>query len=109
MLRLPDLILIIAGFAAVQTAAGQMTLAVSHSIPSPAPVATPVTFTATVSGASANNWYQFSVRKGNGAYHIIRDYGPLNTLTWTASESEGFYEMQVNSANLDTGATGTAS
>ena len=95
--------------AAAQAGSGQMTLAVSHSMASPAPVATPVTFTASAAGVSANNWYQFSVRKGSGAYHIIRDYSPLNTLTWTASESEGSYEMQVAAANLDTGETSVAS
>lgn len=116
MARLLDSFLVAVGFAlwtqpaaAAQTVPGRMRVDVSHSIPSPAPIATPVTFTATVSGASANNWYQFSVRKGSGAYHIIRDYGPLNTLTWTASESEGAYEMQVAAANLDTGETGMAS
>jgi arylsulfate sulfotransferase len=116
MSRLLDSFLVAVGFALLgqpaavaQTAPGGMTLAVSPSVSSPAPVATPVTFTAMVSGASANNWYRFSVRQGSGTFATIRDYGPVNTLTWTASASEGTYEMQVNAANLDTGETAVAS
>jgi Arylsulfotransferase (ASST) len=116
MSRLLDSFLVAVGFALLgqpsavaQTAPGGMTLVVSPSVSSPAPVATPVTFTATVSGASANNWYRFSVSKDSGPYRIIRDYGPLNTLTWTASASEGTYEMQVFASNLDTGEMAVAS
>ncbi len=95
----------VAGLALIgQTAANGMTVSVSVSVSSPAPVATPVTFTAVVTGeATNNNWYRFSVREGNGAYHIIRDYGPVSTLMWTASEHEGTYEMEVAASNLDTG------
>jgi arylsulfate sulfotransferase len=93
------------------TAANGMTVAVSASISSPAPVATPVTFTAIVSGEPTNNnWYRFSVSEDSGPYHIIRDYGPLSTLTWTASGHEGTYEIEVAASNLDTGdmASGSA-
>jgi arylsulfate sulfotransferase len=95
----------VVGFALIgQTAANGMTVAVSTSVSSPAPVATPVTFTAVVSGEPTNNnWYRFSVREGSGPYHIIRDYGPVSTLMWTASDHEGTYEMDVAASNLDTG------
>src|SRR3974390_2238766 len=100
------------GFALIgQTAANGMTVAVSASVPSPAPVATPVTFAAAVSGEPTNNnWYRFSVREGSGPNHIIRDYGPVSTLMWTASDHEGTYEMEVVASNLDTGdmASGSA-
>jgi hypothetical protein len=100
------------GFALIaQTAANGMTVAVSASVSSPAPVATPVTFTAVVSGEPTNNnWYRFSVREGSGPYHIIRDYGPVSTLMWTASDHDGTYEMEVAAGNLDTGdlASGSA-
>jgi len=86
-----------------QTVASGMTVAVSASVSSPAPLATPVTFTAVVSDESTNNnWYRFSVREGSAPYHIIRDYGPVSTLTWTASEHEGTFEMEVDASNLDT-------
>jgi arylsulfate sulfotransferase len=94
-----------------QAAAGGMTVAVSASVLSPAPVATQVTFTAVVSGEpTANNWYRFSVREGSGPYQIIRDYGPVNTLMWTASQHEGTYEIEVDASNLDSGdmASGSA-
>lgn len=100
------------GFALIaQTAASGMTVTVSASISPPAPVATPVTFTAVVSGEpTTNNWYRFSVSEGNGTYRIIRDYGPVNTLMWTASGHEGTYQIEVAASNLDTGdnASGSA-
>jgi arylsulfate sulfotransferase len=86
------------------TAANGMTVAVSASVSSPAPVATPVTFTAVVSGEPTNNnWYRFSVREGSGSYQVIRDYGPVSTLMWTASDYDGTYEIEVDASNLDTG------
>lgn len=82
----------------------RMAVAVSASVSSPGPVATPVTFTAIVSGEPTNNvWYRFSIREGSGPYHLIRDYGPVSTLMWTASDHEGNYEMEVAASNLDTG------
>jgi hypothetical protein len=100
------------GFALIgRIAANGMTVAVSASVSSPAPVATPVTFTAVVSGEPTNNnWYRFSVREGSGPDRIIRDYGPVSTLTWTASSHEGTYEIEVAASNLDTGdmASGSA-
>jgi hypothetical protein len=91
-------------------AARGMTVSVSASTSSPAPLATPVTFTASVSGEPTNNnWYQFSVREGSGPYRIIRDYGPVSTLMWTASDHEGTYEMEVAVSNLDTGDTASGS
>src|SRR5215475_4413949 len=95
----------VAGFALIsQTAANGMTVAVSASVSSPARVATPVIFTAVVSDEPTNNnWYRFSVREGTGSYHIIRDYGPVSTLMWTASDHEGTYEMEVAASNLDAG------
>jgi arylsulfate sulfotransferase len=99
------------GFALIgQTAVSGMTVGVSASISSPAPVATPVTFTAVVSGEPTNNnWYRFSVRQVNGPYRIIRDYGPVSTLMWTASDHEGTYEIEVAASNLDTGDTASGS
>lgn len=86
-----------------QAAASGMTVAVSASVSSPAPVATPVTFTAVVSGETNNNWYRFSISEGGGPYHIIRDYGPVNTLMWTASDHEGTEQIEVDASNMDTG------
>jgi arylsulfate sulfotransferase len=93
-----------------QTAASGMTVAVSPSVSSPAPVATLVTFTAVVSGEPTNNnWYRFSISEGSGPSHVIRDYGPVNTLTWTASDHEGTYTIEVAASNLDTGDGGSGS
>jgi hypothetical protein len=95
----------VVGFAVIgQITANGMAVAVLASVSSPAPVATPVTFTAIVSGEPTNNnWYRFSIREGSGPYHLIRDYGPVSTLMWTASDHEGNYEMEVAASNLDTG------
>jgi hypothetical protein len=69
-----------------------------------------VTFSAAVTDASSSNlWYRFRVRKQGGAYQIIRDYGPVNALDWTAAKHEGAYEIEVSARDLDSGDASTAS
>lgn len=85
-------------------AATGMTAALSTSVPSPTPVGTVVAFNATVPDSPTPNlWYRFRVRKFGGEYQMIRDYGPVSTLSWTAATHEGTYELEVSVRNLDTG------
>jgi len=87
------------------TGANGMTVMVSPSVPSPTPVATLVTFTASVpdAPAAANLWYRFRVRKEGGVYQLIRDYGPVNALDWTAVDHDGSYEVEVSARDLNSG------
>jgi arylsulfate sulfotransferase len=87
-----------------------MSVSVTPSIPSPAPVATLVTFTAAVSGAASGTiWYRFRYHGYDQDSQLIQDFGPTNTLVWTASKHEGPYEIDVDAENLTTGEVETAS
>jgi len=94
-----------AGFALMSAAsAGAMTVTLSTSITSPAPVATMVTFSPQVAGGAGTNlWYRFRVRRHGGEYQMVRDYGPVQTLEWTAAKREGVYEVEVSVRDLDAG------
>jgi arylsulfate sulfotransferase len=98
------------GFAALAAAQAEtISVTVTPSAISPMPVGTMVTFSAAVSGANGNNlWYRFRVRRQGREYRIIRDYGPANTLDWTASDREGLYEMEVSARDLDSGSEASA-
>jgi hypothetical protein len=84
--------------------AAGMNVTLVPSQPSPAPLGTMITWSGSVSGAAAGTiWYRFRVRELGGNYQIIRDYGPLSSLDWTAADHEGFYEMELSALNHDTG------
>ena len=95
-------------FAAISSA--QMTVTLTPSLPSPAPVATMITWNASVpDSAAAMVWYRFRVREVGGDFTMIRDYGPLASLDWTASDHEGLYEIEVSARNHLTGESAVAS
>ncbi len=101
--RAPWLMLLIV-LGARPVAAMDVTL-VSKTV-GPVPVGVLVTFKAEVSGPrSGALWYRFRVRETNGDYRMIRDYGPLDSLDWTAVESEGEYEMELSVRDRKTGET----
>jgi len=94
----------IAGFILTAISPAQMTVTLKPSLPSPAPIATMITWNAAASdSASGTIWYRFRVREVGGDYAMIRDYGPLASLDWTASDHEGLYEMEVSAKNRQTG------
>lgn len=94
----------IAGFAFTAISSAQMTVTLTPSLPSPEPVATMITWNASVpDSASGMIWYRFRVREVGGDYTMIRDYGPLASLDWTAADHEGLYEMEVSAKNRQTG------
>src|ERR1700730_8794967 len=95
-----------AGFAGLASAAlcsAAVTVTLTPSLPSPSPVGTMITWDASASHASSGTmWYRFRVRELGGNYKIIRDYGPLASLDWTATEYEGLFEMEVSARNRKT-------
>src|SRR5262245_35439050 len=54
-----------------------------------------VTWTATADDCGAAPVYQFSAAPHGGAFHVIRDFSPSNTFTWTPMQ-EGSYDVEVN-------------
>ncbi len=105
----------------------RLTTSMSTSVMPPAGVGALVTWTGSATGsASGNVWYRFRVRELNpvsdvchpkllafapncvgSQFAMIQDYGPGNSLAWTASDHEGSYEMEVSAVDNDTGATST--
>src|ERR1700730_4902853 len=95
-----------------------MTVTLVPSQPSPVRVGTMITWNASVSqasngttsqGSNGTTWYRFRVRELGGAYQLIRDYGPLTSLDWTAADHEGSYEIEVSARNPATGESDTTS
>jgi arylsulfate sulfotransferase len=105
-----------------------LTASVSTSVGSPGNVGDLITYTGSATGSQAGNvWYRFRVRavgptsplchapKGmltapnciGQRFAMIQDFGPPNTVAWTASDHEGTYEMEVTARDNDTGATST--
>ena len=101
----------IAGWAAVAVClapALAMTVTLDPAAPSPLPVGTTIRWNATLEDPpTGTNWYRFRVRQFGGDFQLIRDYGPLASLDWTASAQEGTYEMEVSVRNMDTGEVAT--
>ena len=71
-------------------------LTISTSLPTPAPVGTNVIFTASASSPGEKLWYRFRVRDQGGDFRLIRDFGPVPTLEWTAADHEGAYEIEAS-------------
>jgi hypothetical protein len=100
----------VASLALLAAVATGMTVTLTPVQSAPVPLATSVRFTAGVSDASSQNlWYRFRVRKAGGQFEMIRDYGPVNTLDWTASKHEGTYDIEVSARDLNSGDQGDAS
>src|SRR5712692_5619815 len=75
----------------------QMSVRLEPFTSPPARVGALVSFYATVSPAGSEPlWYRFRVRPAGGQFRTVRDYGPVSTLDWTASEQEGTYEIEVS-------------
>jgi arylsulfate sulfotransferase len=53
-----------------------------------------VTWTATAADCGASPVYQFSAAPHGGVFHVLRDFSPANTFTWTPMR-EGDYDIRV--------------
>ena len=71
---------------------GTVTLAPSE--PAPQLVGERITWTATATDVGASPVYQFSVAPHGGAFHVVRDFSPANTFTWTPIQ-EGEYDIRA--------------
>src|SRR4051794_34058413 len=81
-----------------------MTVVLTPSVPPPAPVGTPVTWSASAPDADKGTlWYRYRVRQFGSNFRVIRDYGPETDLDWAARDHEGIYEMEAAVLNRDTG------
>lgn len=91
----------VTAFAAIQV---QLT----SSVPSPQPVGTTVTWTATATDSNSGLLnYRYSVTF-DGVPRIVSDYTQVNTFDWTASVWEGFYQVRVTVRNNSTQETAQA-
>lgn len=99
--------LLLAAFA-MPGQASAISVSLNPSIPSPAPVGTIVTWTASVPNAgTASIWYRFRAAAAGATLQMVRDYGPEYSLDWTVSDHEGTYQIEVSARNLDTGESAT--
>src|SRR5262249_10522956 len=62
--------------------------------PAPQPVGARAPWTATATECGAAPVYQFRAAPHGGAFHVIRDFSPTNTFTWTPMQ-EGTYDIEV--------------
>lgn len=84
-------------------------VALASSPASPQPVATTITWTATISDtASGGHEYQYSVAANGGPAAVVREYHPVTSFPWTPSKTEGTYTISVIARNLSTGQTASA-
>ena len=89
--------------------AAAMSVSLTPSIPSPAPVGTIVTWTASVpNSGAATLWYRFRTAAVGANLQMVRDYGPESSLDWTVSDHEGTFQIEVSARNLNTGESATA-
>jgi hypothetical protein len=65
------------------------------SEPAPQLVGEPITWTAAVADAQPGLVYQFSVGAEGGPLHVLRDYSPSNSFSWTPMQ-EGVYRIKVS-------------
>src|SRR5262249_54566242 len=54
-----------------------------------------VTWTATATDCGAAPVYQFSAPPHGGAFHVVRDFSPRNSFSWTPMQ-EGTYDIEVS-------------
>lgn len=85
-----------------------MTLTLTSSVSPPSYVGQMTTWTASIA-EGGDVRYRFRARPPGGDFRIIRDYGPLSSLDWTATEAEGVYEIEVSAKRMDTGEVTTTS
>lgn len=82
----------------------------SGSLPSPQPVGTAITWTATATDTDPGTiMYAFNVGPQGGTLALVRDFGPTNVFRSYPALQEGTYTVQVTARNNSTGNTAIAS
>jgi hypothetical protein len=98
---------IVLGFAAPLQAGLSVTL--TASLDSPAPLGSLVHFSSQVSGNDdAPVWYRFRWREVGSSFKVIVDYGPNSGLDWTTIDHEGSYQIEVSAQNKESVETSVA-
>jgi hypothetical protein len=69
-------------------------VSLAPSVPAPQLVGERVTWTATATDVGATPIYQFSAAPHGGAFHVLRDFSPANSFSWTPMQ-EGTYDIEV--------------
>src|SRR5690349_24754896 len=106
-----------------------LSVSLSPSSTSSAPVGSLVTWTASTTGFTAGNIsFRFRVRDretnlpvcrnlrtprastacAERGFSMLRDYGPVNTIAWTASDNESEYEIEVTARDNNSGQSAVA-
>jgi arylsulfate sulfotransferase len=94
---------------ALPTSFATPTVQLAPSVPSPQPVGTPVTWTATASDSDPGIlMYSFEVGVP-GHLTLVRDFGYLDSFPSTPALQEGTYQVEVTVRNNSTGKTASAS
>jgi arylsulfate sulfotransferase len=87
----------------------QPSVTLTASLPSPQPVGTIVTWTATATDTDPGTiMYAFNVGQQGGVLALVRDFGLTNVFQSYPALQEGTYQVQVTARNSSTGETGTA-
>jgi len=82
----------------------------SGSLPSPQPVGTVITWTATATDSDPGTiMFAFNVGPEGGLLALVRDFGPTNSFRSYPALQEGTYTIQVTARNNSTGNTAIAS
>jgi len=68
------------------------------SVPLPAPVGVPMTWTATATGGTAPVQYEFWIELSGTGWVLVQGYDTSNTLLWTPGTA-GVYRIQVWARN----------
>ncbi len=84
-------------FASLGVASVTPNIVLSSNLPSPQPVGTLVTFTATVAGGPVGTKYdyQFSVGSPGKQFEIRLDFGPKSKFAWAQNDSEGTFTIRA--------------
>jgi len=89
--------------------ASAITVTLEPESPPPAAVGDVVSWDAATSDAGSSPVeYRFRVRAAGAAFRVIRDFSPSSRFSWTATEHDGSYQIQVTVKNPDSGETASA-
>lgn len=82
----------------------QLAPSIEYDLDPVQPVGTIFVFNGT-SPAAANQavQYRFRIRRGDGPYSVIRDFGPRSELIWGSFEQEGRYDIEMTVRDPETG------
>ncbi len=97
------------GLAAIAASplSAQIGVNLTPNLPSPQPVGTTISWTATATGGTGTYEYQFSAEGVGQPLQVRQDYSPLNTWSWTPSTLDGSFTVTVavKDTSNDTGSS----